>query len=95
MSRNHARLDRRRAAAARWIVLNRDGWRCQEKGCGRAGRLEVHHRVSLEAGGEPYALGNLTTRCRPCHFKLTAAERIAKLPPDVQAWRNRLNSPTS
>ena len=52
---------------ARLAALDRDGWRCRH--CGRAaGRFEVDHIVPLEAGGAAYALDNLQSLCRPCHF---------------------------
>ena len=85
MSRRHRSLDARRWALVRRLVFDRDGWRC--RACNRAGRLEVHHRVALEDGGEPYALGNLCALCRPCHFAATAAAQAEKLPAEVRAWR--------
>lgn len=90
MSRHHRALDRRRWAHVRRLVLDRDGWRCQSKGCGKAGRLEVHHVRPLEAGGEAYDLAGLITYCRPCHFAATAAALAEKLPGDVRAWRRLL-----
>ena len=61
--------------------MERDGWRCSK--CGKAGRLEVHHRVHLRDGGEPFALENLVTRCRPCHFGEHASQD-----PATVAWRS-------
>ena len=90
MSRNHQRLDRKRWAFVHWQVLTRDGFRCRQ--CGRAGRLEVHHLTALESGGEPYELSNLTTLCRPCHFKATAEAQAEKLPAEVREWRALLYS---
>ena len=92
MSRNHRRLDWRQWSIARRAALDAAGWRCSV--CGAARRLEVHHRVALEDGGSKYDLDNLEVRCRPCHFGAHSESRLAKLPADVQAWRNRLNSPT-
>jgi len=45
-------------------VLDRDAYRCRE--CGRAGRLEVHHKRPLKDGGSN-ALANLVTLCVCCH----------------------------
>ena len=63
--------DGHRPSSARWervrrIVLNRDGWRCTK--CGRAGRLEVHHKHHLEHHGPMYDQENLVTMCRACHI---------------------------
>ncbi|MCY4369550.1 MAG: HNH endonuclease [bacterium] len=59
MSRQHRLLNRQRWTAIRRVILQRDGWRCQQ--CGLAGRLEVDHIETLEDGGDPWALDN----CRP------------------------------
>ena len=45
-------------------ALDRDGWRCRR--CGKAGRLEVHHKRRLIDGGSN-APGNLETLCVDCH----------------------------
>ena len=55
---------KRKAAGRRWamvrrLALDRDGWRCQNPGCGKAGRLEVDHVRPLQHGGELFDLGNL------------------------------------
>ena len=81
MSRHHRALDGRRWPAARRAALDRDGWRCTA--CGRAGRLEVHHRTPLDAGGDPYALDNLETLCRRCHL----ASHARPVTPAAAAWR--------
>ena len=66
-------------SAARWqrvrlAALERDGWRCRH--CGRAaGRFEVDHIKPLAAGGAAYALDNLQSLCRPCHFKKSTLDR--------------------
>ena len=65
----------------RRLVLDRDGWRCSS--CGRAGRLECHHKKALADGGAPYDLDNLETKCRRCHFALTADALAEKLPQAV------------
>ena len=80
MSRPHDALNRRRWERVRRQVLDRDGWRCRE--CGRAGRLEVHHRVELRHGGAPYDAMNLETLCRFCHID----RHRRQLTPPEQAW---------
>lgn len=50
----------------RTAAKERAGYRCQR--CGATGRLEVHHRVRLLAGGDPYAPEGLIVLCRRCHF---------------------------
>ena len=54
--------------------------------------MEVHHRVALQDGGEPYVLDNLRVLCRRCHFDATAQAQAAKLPAEVRAWREFLSS---
>lgn len=63
---------RRRWAALRREILERDGWRCVQ--CGRAGRLEVDHAIPLHKQGDPWAKSNLQTLCRSCHLAKTAKE---------------------
>ena len=89
MSRNHRALDRRRWSAVRLAVFTRDNYRCVR--CGRAGRLECHHRKPLEAGGAAWDPANLETLCRRCHFAATEAARVSKLPAEVRAWRQYIN----
>ena len=84
MSRHHRRLKRKRWAVQRRRRLDIDGWRCQR--CGLAGKLEVHHRVGLEDGGEAYALANLETLCARCHFERHGAD------PRRLAWRDYVRS---
>jgi 5-methylcytosine-specific restriction endonuclease McrA len=45
--------------------------------CGASERLEVHHVVPIEQGGERFMLTNLVTLCRGCHED---EEREAKAP---------------
>ena len=88
MGRAHFRLDRRRWAHVRRVVLDRDRYRCQS--CGVAGRLEVDHIIPLADGGARWDLSNLQTLCRsPCHFAKTAAENRTRRPvsPAVERWR--------
>ena len=79
-SRHHARLNARQWERARRAAFNRDGYRCQD--CGLAGRLEAHHVKPLDAGGAPYALGNLATVCRACHI----AHHKPEPRPEQAAW---------
>jgi len=87
-SRGWARIKRGRWRRVRWEVLKRDGYRCRQ--CGKAGRLEVHHVVHLEDGGAPYALDNLETRCRPCHFQEHRQRQARQLTPEQLAWASLL-----
>ena len=86
MSRHHERLNRRRWARTRRVVLDRDGWRCRE--CGLAGRLEVDHVVPLDEGGDLYDPAGLQVLCRGCHILKTAGENRNPVPPEVQEWRD-------
>ena len=87
------RPNKRRWAAVRWAVFNRDGWRCVS--CGAPGRLECDHRVPIHRmpdDADLYALEGLQTLCRSCHIHKTGAEnRAAAAPsgPEAKAW-NRL-----
>ena len=79
-------IDPRKWAKVRLQVLDRDGWRCVK--CGRAGRLECDHIIPLDKSGPKYALGNLQTLCRPCHFAKSGRERVAAHESPEQArWR--------
>ena len=54
--------------------------------------MEVDHVIALSAGGEMYALTNLASMCRPCHFAKTLRENIAaSIPSEVQAWSDYLS----
>lgn len=80
-SRHYAAMNRAKWKAARREAFERDAFRCVR--CGNAGRLEAHHRIPLEEGGDPYALENLETLCRACHIR---AHR-RPLTPEQEAWR--------
>ena len=82
MSRHHQAFPSSRWAAIRLEVLQRDGWRCRGVGCGKAGRLEVHHLEPLHKGGSNDA-GNLVALCRGCHI---AAHRRPETA-EQTAWR--------
>ena len=67
-------------------MLDRDAWACVQSG--KAGRLEVDHRVPLEDGGALYDPGNLQSLCRGCHIDKTSGENLVKEPSlEQQAWR--------
>jgi len=51
-------------AKMRRVVLERDGWRCQQ--CGTSRNLDVHHMRRRSALGDD-AEANLITLCRHCH----------------------------
>lgn len=90
MSRYHRahKLTGRRWERFARSIKTRDGWRCCE--CGRAGRLEVDHRVPLHLGGAPWDPDNCQALCRGCHFAKTAAENRRPVPPEVAAWDARI-----
>ena len=54
---------------------------------GRAGALEVHHRVTLEDGGAPYDLDNLMVLTRLEHIDLHRRERLER-DPERAAWQH-------
>ena len=81
-SRYYAALDRKRWAAARRAALARAGYRSEKSG--KASALEIHHRVPLERGGDPYSLDNLMVLTRVEHIELHRAERSD---PEREAWR--------
>jgi 5-methylcytosine-specific restriction endonuclease McrA len=54
-------------AALRRVILERDGWRCQQ--CGSLRNLDVHHMIRRSALGDD-AEANLITLCRECHHTL-------------------------
>ena len=81
-SKYYAKLDRRRWATARKAALARAGHRSELSGL--ASVLEVHHRVKLEDGGDPYDLDNLQVLTRGEHIELHRAERSD---PAREAWR--------
>ena len=66
-----SRVDWRTWARLRRAVLQRDGYRCQL--CGKAGRLDVDHRIRKEDGGGDES-ENLQALCRTCHIAKTVKE---------------------
>ena len=85
MSKFHTPLRRKRWAAVRRAVFERDGWRCVL--CGRAGRLECDHVTPLDQGGEPWDPDNLQTLCRACHVAKSRAENRRPPTEAEAAWR--------
>ena len=71
------------------MVLESSGFRCDR--CGKAGRLEVHHRRPLHRGGtnDP---DNLETLCRSCHVGHHKAEREARLSPAERDWKRLIEA---
>ena len=86
MSRHHHRLNQRRWEATRRRVLARDNYRCLE--CGRAGRLEVDHRIPLwkNPDQDPYDIDGCQTLCRGCHLEKTRGEHRRPLTEAEQEW---------
>ena len=71
------------------MVLERDGYRCQAVGCGKAGRLEVDHVIPMHRGGDAYDLANLQALCAfPCHAAKSRRENPRRRPvsADRIAW---------
>ena len=66
MSRNHVRLTGARWRRLRRQALDRDGWRCTR--CEYPADLEMHHKVPLADGGDPWSIDNVRMLCRDCHF---------------------------
>jgi 5-methylcytosine-specific restriction endonuclease McrA len=61
------KLEREEYMFARNLVLERDGWRCQE--CGSVKNLQVHHlKARSQLGGD--TMQNLITLCVSCHAKV-------------------------
>ena len=82
MSRHHR--DKGEAKGPAWErqrrqAFDRAGHRCQR--CGRAGRLECHHRTPISQGGAN-ELWNLEVMCRACHIDTHRPQE----PPDVAEW---------
>ena len=77
MSRQHAKLDRRRWTWVRRKVLKRDNWRCRK--CGKYGN-EVDHIQPLQKGGDPWVETNLQCLCRDCHIAKTSGENTRSDP---------------
>lgn len=85
MSRNHVQLNARRWARVRRQALQRAGYRSELTG--RAGRLVCHHRVPLDAGGDPYDLDNLLVITRDEHIRHHERDHVSH---DRAAWLDYL-----
>ncbi|MDE2667223.1 MAG: HNH endonuclease signature motif containing protein [Acidobacteriota bacterium] len=83
-SRFYASIRGRRWDRVRRRELKRTGYRCER--CGKAGRLEVHHKRPLHRGGDAYAADNLAVLCRRCHIE---AHR-RPLSDEAQRWADLL-----
>jgi 5-methylcytosine-specific restriction endonuclease McrA len=60
------KLDPTEYTLVRKLVLERDGWRCQERGS--ADNLQAHHlKARSQLGGD--LMQNLITLCVSCHRK--------------------------
>ena len=82
------RPSRRRWSKVRLVVLDRDGWKCS---CGKSARLEVHHRVPIEHGGDFYELSNLQSLCKSCHISKHGGT-VRKKTSEVQDWQRYLKA---
>ena len=70
--------------------LDAVGWRCER--CGRAGKLEVHHRVSLKDGGAALPeLTGLEVLCRECHWDEHGQRRRKPLTDKERRERELIN----
>ena len=85
--RAHAReADRRHHPGEHRKVYSRRRWAMarrrqivREPMCERCGRLatDVHHRIDLRDGGDPYSSENLASLCHECHAKLGRERQVA------------------
>ena len=72
----------------RLLALDRDGWKCTA--CGKSGRMEVHHLVSIDRAPEKmYELDNLEALCRDHHIKRHGG-RVPS--PEVLEWQKYLTN---
>lgn len=55
----------------------------QHPGCTQIAE-EVHHRMALKDGGEPYSMDNLVSACKACHSKETRREQLGS--PSGVGW---------
>lgn len=39
---------------------------------------EVHHKVAMEDGGEPFSFENVISTCKPCHSRETRREQTKR-----------------
>ena len=65
-------------------ILERDGHRCQNPECGKAGRLEISHILSVKDRPDLELVAeNCRALCRSCHLQ---ADR-RPVSPATTAWR--------
>lgn len=62
----------------RWKILRRTKLSkspiCER--CDKRLATEVHHRLAIRVGGEPWAMSNLESLCKPCHSHETRQEQM-------------------
>ena len=80
MSENHRATPAREWEGIRQKAFAAQGRRCGQ--CGKAGRMEVHHKVELQHGGTN-AQSNLLVLCRGCHIET----HRPVLGTEAQAWQ--------
>lgn len=82
----HARVRERQTRRAGKSIYNTAKWRHTRRAqlsreslckCG-AIATDVHHRVDLADGGDPWSPGNLESLCHSCHSKVTRREQMAR-----------------
>lgn len=71
--------------AKRAAMRARAGFRCER--CARPGRLEVHHRKPVSAGGAVLDERNLEVLCRKCHFRAEPGRNKAR-----DEWLEKLDA---
>ena len=76
---------------AKCVGKSRAG-RCQQ--CERFDALAVHHKRSIEAGGDPFPdLDSLIALCRQCHREAHLVERSSReFGESTAAWRELIRS---
>ena len=87
MSHHHERLNKKLWARTRFLAFHRDGYRCVR--CGLAGKLEGHHRTSLNLGGAAYDPANVETLCRDCHLEQSIFPPRREWARHIKAMLNR------
>ena len=82
----HARTNDRNIRRAGYHIYRTKRWRTTRSRhlhnhplCDHCGNVaeDVHHRIDLADGGQPYAPANLQSLCHPCHSRLTRASQSA------------------
>lgn len=70
----------------RWLVLERDGWKCTRPGCRCRSGLEVNHIIPRGRGG-PDVASNLHSVCAVCHAAITTNRlKVSGRAPDGLRW---------